>query len=75
MNDRNITNVRFIQVAQLPQSDLHLTGKLYVDNAIHESSLVRNNQDKQFTNYNLTNIKTITLNTQAVRDDLVITKA
>ena len=34
MNDKNITNARFIQVNQLPQIDSHLTAKLYVDNAI-----------------------------------------
>ena len=32
LNDRNITNARFIQVNQLPQIDSHLTAKLYVDN-------------------------------------------
>ena len=31
LNDRNITNARFIQVNQLPQIDSHLTAKLYVD--------------------------------------------
>ena len=74
-NDRNITDARFIQVKQLPQIDSHLTSKLYVDNAIDESSLVRNNQDNDFNNYNSTNINRITLNTQAVNDNQVITKA
>ena len=37
LNDRNITNARFIQVNQLPQIDSHLTAKLYVDNAISDS--------------------------------------
>ena len=44
LNDRNVTNARFIQVNQLPQIDSHLTTKLYVDNAItdgvNESSLL-----------------------------------
>ena len=75
LNDRNITNARFIQVNQWPQIDSHLTPKLYVDNAIDESSLVRNYQDKDFKNNNLTNINNITLNTQAVNDNEVITKA
>ena len=75
LNDRNITNARFIQVNQLPQIDSHLTAKLYVDNFIDESSLVRNNQDNDFNNSNLTNINSITLNTQAVNDNQVITKA
>ena len=75
MNDRKITNARFIQVNQLPQIDSHLIAKLYVDNAIDESSLVRNNQDNDFNNNNLTNINSITLNNQAVNDNQVITKA
>ena len=50
LNDRNITNARFIQVIQLPQIDSHLTAKLYVDNAIDEVSLVRINQDNDFNN-------------------------
>ena len=75
LNDRNITNGRFIQVNQLPQIDSHLTAKLYVDNAIDESSLVRNNQDNDFSGYNLTNINSITLNKQAENDNEVITKA
>ena len=45
LNDRNITNARFIQVNQLPQRDSHLTAKLYVDNSIDESSLLRSNKD------------------------------
>ena len=48
MNDRNITNARFIQVNQLPQIDSHLTAKLYVDNSIDEPTLVRTNQDNDF---------------------------
>ena len=75
LNDRNITNARFIQVNQLPQIDSHLTAKLYVDNEIDKSSLVRNNQDNDFGNYNLTNINSITLNKQAENDNEVITKS
>ena len=75
LNDRKITNARFIQVNQLHQIDSHLTAKLYVDNAIDEPSLDRNNQDKDFNNYNLTNINSITLNKQAENDNEVITKA
>ena len=74
LNDRNITNARFIQVNHLPQIDSHLTAKLYVDNALDETSLVRNNQDRDLNNNNLTNINSITLNTQAVNDNQVITK-
>ena len=36
LNDRNITNARFIQVNHFPQIDSHLTAKLYVDSAIEE---------------------------------------
>ena len=75
LNDRNITNARFIQVNQWPQIDSHLTPKLYVDNAVDETSLVRNVQDNDFNNINLTNIITITLNKQAEKDNEVITKA
>ena len=75
LNDRNITNARFIQVNQMPQIDSHLTAKLYVDSSINESSLVRNNKDNDFNNNNLTNINSITLNKQAVNDNQVITKA
>ena len=48
---------------------------MYVDNAVDESSLVRNNQDNDFNNNNLTNRNSITLITQAVNDNQVITKA
>ena len=75
LNDRNITNARFIQGNQLPQIDSHLTAKFYVDTEIDQSSLVRKNQDNDFNNNNLTNINSITLNTQAIKDNEVITKA
>ena len=75
MNDRNITNARFFQVNRLPQIDSHLTAKLYVDNAIDESSLIRNNQDNDFNNKNLTKINSFALNKQAENGNEVITKA
>ena len=75
LNDRNITNARFIQVIQWPQIDSHLTPKLYVDTEIDQSSLVRNNQDNDFNYNNLTNINSITLKKQAENDNEVITKA
>ena len=69
LNDRNITNARFIQVNQLPQIDSHLTAKLYVDktvsNAIDEPSLLRLDpdekleQDSIILNSTLTSPKTI----------------
>ena len=75
LNDRNITNARFIQVNQLPQIDSPLTAKLHVDTQIDQPSVVRNNQDNDFSNYNLTNKNTITLNKQAENDNEIITKA
>ena len=69
LNDRNVTNARFIQVNQLPQIDSHLTAKLYVDNAISdsvdESSLLTLDTDEKLTqdtivlNSTLTSPKTI----------------
>ena len=75
LNDRNITDARFIQVYQGPQIDSHLTPKLNVDNAIDESSLVRNNHDSDFNNNKSTNTISNTVNIQAVNDNQVITKA
>ena len=49
--------------------------KNYIDNSIDETSLVRNNKDNDFGNYNLTNINSITLNKEAENDNQVITKA
>ena len=48
---------------------------MYVDTAIDEPSLVRNNRDNNFGNYNLTNINSITPNKQAENDNEVITKS
>ena len=68
LNDRNITNARFIQVNQLPQIDSHLTAKLYVDKSIDQSSLLRldpdetldlDNQESIILNSTLTEPKTI----------------
>ena len=75
LNERNITNARFIQLNQWPQIDSHLTAKLYVDTEIDQSSSVRINQDYDFNDNNLTNINNITFNTQAVNDNQVVTKA
>ena len=48
---------------------------MYVDNAIDESSSVRNNKNNVFSRYNLTNINKITVNKQAENDNEVITEA
>ena len=58
-----------------PISIQEACNKNYVDNAINEVSLVRNNRDNDFSNYNLTNINSITLNKQAENDNEVITKS
>ena len=52
----------------------HLTPRVYVDIAINELTLVKNNQDNDFNKYNLTKISSFTLKTQAVKDNEVITK-
>ena len=47
LNGKNIANARFIQVNQWPQIDSHLTAKLYVDNSIDETSLLRLDPDEK----------------------------
>ena len=74
-NDVKLENVKFVKVNYQPAVNEHLTPKIYVDVAINESTLVRNNKDKSFTNYNLTIINSITLNKQAENDNEVKTKA
>ena len=74
-NDVKLENIKFVKVNYQPAVDEDLTPKVYVDTAIDEPSLIRNNKDNDFGNYNLTNINSITLNTQAVNDNQVITKA
>ena len=63
-----------MKVNYQPTVGEHLTPKVYVDNAIDESSVVRNNKD-DFGIYNLTNINSITLNKQSENDNEVITKS
>ena len=58
-----------------PISITEACNKNYIDNIIDELSIVRNNKDNDFNNNNLTNINSITLNTQAIDDNQVITKA
>ena len=58
-----------------PISIREAASKNYVDNSIDEVSLVRNNKDNVFGNYNLTNINSIILNKQAENDNEVVTKA
>ena len=64
LNDRNITNCRFLSVNQLPQIDSHLTAKLYVDNTISdsvdESSLLRLDPDEKLNRDSITPNSTLT---------------
>ena len=73
--DLDIKNQYGIKNLPNPTNLQDACSKNYVDNAINEISLVRNNRDNDFGNYNLANINSITLNTQAVNDNQVITKA
>ena len=75
LDDKKITNARFIQVNQWPHICSHVTATAYVGRSLVESSLVRNNRDNDFGNKNLTIINSIILNKQAVNDNEVITKA
>ena len=74
-NDVNLENIKFVKVNYQPAVIEYLTAKVYVDTAIDEPSLVRNNQDNDFGNYDLTNINSITLIKQAENDNEFITKA
>ena len=69
LNDRIITNARFIQVNQLPQIDSHLTAKLYVDNAIDETSLLRLDPDEKL---DLDNQDSIILNSTLTSPKIII---
>ena len=69
LNDRSNTNARFIQVNQLPQIDSHVTAKLYVDNAIDESSLLRLDPDEKL---NLREQNSIFLNSTLTSPKMII---
>ena len=73
--DINLKNQYRIKNLPDPISITEACNKNYIDNAIDKSSLVTNNKDNNFGNYNLTNINSITLNKQAENDNEVITKA
>ena len=74
-NDVKLENIVFVKVNYQPPVNEHLTPKINVDNAIDESSLVRNNEDNEFNNNNITNINSNTLNKQAENDNEVVTKS
>ena len=58
-----------------PQTDSHLTAKLYVDNTKDKPALVGKDKDNDFNSFNPTNKISITLSTQAVNDNQVIREA
>ena len=64
LNDRNLTNARFIQVNQLPEIDSRLSAKLYADNAIcdgvNEQSLLRLDPDEKLKQDSIVLISTLT---------------
>ena len=73
-NDVKLKNIKTVKVNYQHAVNEHLTPKVYVDYAIDEISLVRNNQDNDFNNINLTNIISITLNKQAENANEGVTK-
>ena len=74
-NDKKLEIIKFDNVNYQPAVDSQLTPKTYVDSAIDKIGLVGTNQDNDFHNFNLTNIIVISVNTQAVNDNQVNTKA
>ena len=78
-NDENLDNVRFVKVNKLPAVREHFTPNFHVDQVIYHSVdqplLVKNSQNNDFSNHNLTKINSITLNTQAVNENQVNTMA
>ena len=72
-NEVELKKITFVEVNYQPAINEHLTTKKYVDNAIDEISIVRNNQDEDFKNQKLTDINSMTLHSQAVNDNQVIT--
>ena len=67
--EKSLDNLRYVKVISLLAINQHLTPKHYVDDAIGEVFLDRRNQDNDFNNFNLTNIVSINLKTQAVKDN------
>ena len=74
-NVKILDNVRSVKVNSVPAKSKHLSPEQAVDDAIDETSFARNNPDNHFNNHKQTNINSPTLNTRAVNDNQVITKA
>ena len=75
MEEKKFDSVRFVTVRTFPAVSQHLTPEENVHDAIDEVPLVRTNQNNEILNCNLTKIGSFTLNTQAVNDQYVFTKA
>ena len=78
-NDKKLDNFRFVEVNSVPPVGEHLTANHYVDqaisNSVDDSTLVRNIQDNDSDLFSWTNIISIALKTQVVKDDQVNTKS
>ena len=73
--DVKLENKKTGKLNYQPAVNEHLIPKIWVDDAIDENTLVRSNRDIDFNNFNLTHINSITLNTQALNDNQVISEA
>ena len=73
--DVKLENFKFVKINYQPAVNEDITPKILVDAAIDEPSLVRKIQGNIFNIFNSTNINSIILNSQAVNDDEVFTKA
>ena len=74
-NGVKLENIKIVEVNYQPAVNEHLTPKIYVDNAIDEASLVRNIQDNDSANHNLTHINSNSLNNEADNVNEVNTEA
>ena len=72
--DIDLKNQYRIKNVPDPLSITEACNKNYVDTLFNDSSIIKNNKDNDFGNYNLSNINSITLNKEAENDNEVITK-
>ena len=68
-NDKDIDNVRWVKVNKWPRDAEHLTPKIYVDDAISESSLLRLHRDEKL---NLDEQDSILLDSVLIPPDAII---
>ena len=74
-NGVKLVKIKFVKIKYQPAGNEHLTPNNYVDKAINEKSLVTKKQDNDLHKYNLLNINSNVLKTEAVNDNQVITKS